>query len=331
MHSLTADTLGSSTRLQRDPLQLDDQPRLPSRLVGRSILLTVDNSLHSEYSIAWTIEHLLSGESENHGNELILSTYSTAGNDQAEASFALLKKFVKYIGALGNGNKSRGLSVKGIIMNGVCDGDDMRKILKNIDSFRCSVLVIGCESFGKRREACSQLIALSTVPVVIVGSRPPPSREVLRHVEMNVVEMQGQTATKTLTNHDFDETNPLDQAKDDDKDNSNNNNKYDDSTLPRDKATVEEMNACPEWFPDLNKNKRRLANSKYRKKQHKTPERYLRIRNYLLDEWRQNTSKYLSKTRARRGLLQKEGDVNAIGRVFDFLHTNGHINVGLKG
>lgn len=61
----------------------------------------------------------------------------------------------------------------------------------------------------------------------------------------------------------------------------------------------------------------------------KTPERYLRIRNYILRQWNSNRSKYVTKTSVRRG-LKDCGDVNAIGRVHQFLELVGAINFGLE-
>jgi protein MYSM1 len=58
----------------------------------------------------------------------------------------------------------------------------------------------------------------------------------------------------------------------------------------------------------------------------KTPERYMRIRNYMIQCWKKQKPKYVSKTAARRG-LKDCGDVNAIGRVHDYLERTGIINV----
>ncbi|KAI8968245.1 hypothetical protein BDF20DRAFT_895213 [Mycotypha africana] len=67
----------------------------------------------------------------------------------------------------------------------------------------------------------------------------------------------------------------------------------------------------PEWF---------------RGKATKTPERYLKIRNHMLACWEQCKPRYLTKTSARKG-LKDCGDVNAIGRVHDYLENIGVINV----
>lgn len=68
----------------------------------------------------------------------------------------------------------------------------------------------------------------------------------------------------------------------------------------------------PEWFKN---------------KASKTPDRYLKIRNHLLDGWKACRPRYLTKTSARKG-LKDCGDVNAIGRVHEYLESVGAINVG---
>ena len=59
----------------------------------------------------------------------------------------------------------------------------------------------------------------------------------------------------------------------------------------------------------------------------KTPERYMKIRNYILDMWERSKPTYLFKT-AVRGGLRNCGDVNSIGRVHAFLEDIGAINEG---
>ncbi|KAI7896098.1 uncharacterized protein EV154DRAFT_280361 [Mucor mucedo] len=71
------------------------------------------------------------------------------------------------------------------------------------------------------------------------------------------------------------------------------------------------MNHNPEWF---------------RQKYSKTPDRYLKIRNHMLSCWQACRPKYLTKTSARKG-LKDCGDVNAIGRVHQYLESVGAINV----
>ncbi|KAG0215939.1 Myb-like, SWIRM and MPN domains 1 [Mortierella sp. GBA30] len=60
----------------------------------------------------------------------------------------------------------------------------------------------------------------------------------------------------------------------------------------------------------------------------KTPERYQRIRNTILQAWEKSPSTYLTKTSVRSG-LKDCGDVNAIGRVHSWLESIGAINVGM--
>ncbi|XP_077463332.1 histone H2A deubiquitinase MYSM1 isoform X2 [Stigmatopora argus] len=57
----------------------------------------------------------------------------------------------------------------------------------------------------------------------------------------------------------------------------------------------------------------------------KTPERYLKIRNYILDQWLRSKPKYLNKTSVRPG-LKNCGDVNCIGRIHTYLELIGAIN-----
>ncbi|XP_067368277.1 histone H2A deubiquitinase MYSM1 isoform X1 [Channa argus] len=57
----------------------------------------------------------------------------------------------------------------------------------------------------------------------------------------------------------------------------------------------------------------------------KTPERYLKIRNYILDQWLKHKPRYLNKTSVRPG-LKNCGDVNCIGRIHTYLELIGAIN-----
>ncbi|XP_063284070.1 deubiquitinase MYSM1 [Pelobates fuscus] len=61
----------------------------------------------------------------------------------------------------------------------------------------------------------------------------------------------------------------------------------------------------------------------------KTPERYLRIRNYILDQWESCKPRYLNKTSVRPG-LKNCGDVNCIGRIHMYLELIGAINFGCE-
>ncbi|XP_069837419.1 deubiquitinase MYSM1 isoform X2 [Dendropsophus ebraccatus] len=64
-------------------------------------------------------------------------------------------------------------------------------------------------------------------------------------------------------------------------------------------------------------------------RQAKTPERYLRIRNYILDQWKNCRPNYLNKTSVRPG-LKNCGDVNCIGRIHTYLELIGAINFGCE-
>lgn len=59
----------------------------------------------------------------------------------------------------------------------------------------------------------------------------------------------------------------------------------------------------------------------------KTSERYLRIRNSIVDAWESQKPRYLNKTQARQG-LKNCGDVNCIGRIHEYLEQIGAINFG---
>jgi hypothetical protein len=61
----------------------------------------------------------------------------------------------------------------------------------------------------------------------------------------------------------------------------------------------------------------------------KTPERYLKIRNHILDMWHNFRPNYLSKTAARNG-LKKCGDVNCISRIHSMLEQIGAINFNCR-
>ncbi|XP_001381159.3 deubiquitinase MYSM1 isoform X1 [Monodelphis domestica] len=83
-----------------------------------------------------------------------------------------------------------------------------------------------------------------------------------------------------------------------------------------DRTTIqeEEKQAIPEFFEG---------------RQAKTPERYLKIRNYILDQWERCKPKYLNKTSVRPG-LKNCGDVNCIGRIHTYLELIGAINFGCE-
>lgn len=59
----------------------------------------------------------------------------------------------------------------------------------------------------------------------------------------------------------------------------------------------------------------------------KTPERYMKIRNCIVQEWKRVKPKYLTKTSVRP-TLKNCGDVNCISRVHAYLELTGVINFG---
>ncbi|XP_066548263.1 histone H2A deubiquitinase MYSM1 isoform X1 [Amia ocellicauda] len=80
--------------------------------------------------------------------------------------------------------------------------------------------------------------------------------------------------------------------------------------LDVDAITEDEKQAIPEFFEG---------------RPSKTPERYLKIRNYILDQWVRSKPRYLNKTSVRPG-LKNCGDVNCIGRIHTYLELIGAIN-----
>uniref|UniRef100_A0A6I8QVK9 Myb-like, SWIRM and MPN domain-containing protein 1 n=1 Tax=Xenopus tropicalis TaxID=8364 RepID=A0A6I8QVK9_XENTR len=87
-----------------------------------------------------------------------------------------------------------------------------------------------------------------------------------------------------------------------------------DIEIDRNLILDEEKQAIPEFFEG---------------RQAKTPDRYLRIRNYILDQWENCKPKYLNKTSVRPG-LKNCGDVNCIGRIHTYLELIGAINFGCE-
>lgn len=62
----------------------------------------------------------------------------------------------------------------------------------------------------------------------------------------------------------------------------------------------------------------------------KTPERFMKIRAYILNAWNENKPSYVSKTTVRSG-LKHCGDVNCISRIHSLLEQIGAINFGHAG
>ncbi|XP_030062568.1 deubiquitinase MYSM1 isoform X3 [Microcaecilia unicolor] len=84
--------------------------------------------------------------------------------------------------------------------------------------------------------------------------------------------------------------------------------------IDRNVIMEDEKQAIPEFFEG---------------RQTKTPERYLKIRNYILDQWDRCKPRYLNKTSVRPG-LKNCGDVNCIGRIHTYLELIGAINFGCE-
>ncbi|XP_014665320.1 PREDICTED: histone H2A deubiquitinase MYSM1-like [Priapulus caudatus] len=82
--------------------------------------------------------------------------------------------------------------------------------------------------------------------------------------------------------------------------------------LDRDRIVESERDACFEFFQG---------------KGSKTPDRYMKIRNFILDQWDKSKPKYLNKTSLRTG-LKSCGDVNSVGRIHEYLEAIGAINFG---
>ncbi|KAI8320525.1 hypothetical protein GQ54DRAFT_212830 [Martensiomyces pterosporus] len=91
--------------------------------------------------------------------------------------------------------------------------------------------------------------------------------------------------------------------------------------LPQPKFAVDRSSVC-----DI---ERQACREFFQGKANKTPERYMTIRNYMVDQWQSTRPQYLTKIRARAG-LRHCGDVNAIGRVHTFLERANIINVGVS-
>lgn len=85
--------------------------------------------------------------------------------------------------------------------------------------------------------------------------------------------------------------------------------------IDKNTITEDERKSNPEWFKPGSKAS--------------TPERYMKIRNHILECWQAEKPQYVTKTAARRG-LRDCGDVNAIGRVHAYLESIGAINVGCQ-
>lgn len=61
----------------------------------------------------------------------------------------------------------------------------------------------------------------------------------------------------------------------------------------------------------------------------KTPDRYIKIRNFIVNAWKESKPMYISKTAVRHG-LKHCGDVNCISRIHSLLEQTGAINFGCE-
>ncbi|MFT7808933.1 histone H2A deubiquitinase MYSM1 isoform X2 [Arapaima gigas] len=88
------------------------------------------------------------------------------------------------------------------------------------------------------------------------------------------------------------------------------------------KAPEQEVQLCRS---DVTEEEKQAMSEFFEGRPSKTPERYLKIRNYILDQWYKCKPKYLNKTSVRPG-LKNCGDVNCIGRIHTYLELIGAIN-----
>ncbi|CAM9755641.1 unnamed protein product [Lampetra planeri] len=91
-------------------------------------------------------------------------------------------------------------------------------------------------------------------------------------------------------------------------------------------APLQELVLEPDVITDA---ERRASEEFFQGRPSKTPERYLKIRNYIVEEWERIRPRYLNKTAVRSG-LKNCGDVNCIGRVHTALERLGAINFGCE-
>uniref|UniRef100_S4R850 Uncharacterized protein n=1 Tax=Petromyzon marinus TaxID=7757 RepID=S4R850_PETMA len=114
-----------------------------------------------------------------------------------------------------------------------------------------------------------------------------------------------------------------------------NNEEYEEEEEEEESEEVEEERAAaplqelvlePDVITDA---ERRASEEFFQGRPSKTPERYLKIRNYIVEEWERIRPRYLNKTAVRSG-LKNCGDVNCIGRVHTALELLGAINFGCE-
>ncbi|KYQ90845.1 myb domain-containing protein [Tieghemostelium lacteum] len=115
----------------------------------------------------------------------------------------------------------------------------------------------------------------------------------------------------SITNDDNDDSFPIPHPVE----YSFSNNSKNEKIMNLNEITKEEKESCREFFVGTPT---------------KTPERYVKIRAKLIEQWKLSKPYYLSKTAARSN-IKDCGDVNAIGRVHDFLESIGAINYNAIG
>nr|XP_025727513.1 histone H2A deubiquitinase MYSM1 isoform X3 [Callorhinus ursinus] len=134
---------------------------------------------------------------------------------------------------------------------------------------------------------------------IIDAARPLPSPEPCEvHKDLSDTEVLFRSSCQMEESHEEEELKPPEQEVE----------------IDRNNIQEEEKQAIPEFFEG---------------RQAKTPERYLKIRNYILDQWEICKPKYLNKTSVRPG-LKNCGDVNCIGRIHTYLELIGAINFGCE-
>uniref|UniRef100_A0A671MRI9 Myb-like, SWIRM and MPN domain-containing protein 1 n=1 Tax=Sinocyclocheilus anshuiensis TaxID=1608454 RepID=A0A671MRI9_9TELE len=133
-------------------------------------------------------------------------------------------------------------------------------------------------------------------------------------VLLNPLSESGSTAVDGPTDPDADKTEsgecPEEEVEEDQEEEEELRAPEQEVVLDLNTITDEEKHAIPEFFEG---------------RPSKTPERYLKIRNYILDQWGRSRPKYLNKTSVRPG-LKNCGDVNCIGRIHTYLELIGAIN-----
>ncbi|XP_054645429.1 histone H2A deubiquitinase MYSM1 isoform X2 [Dunckerocampus dactyliophorus] len=164
-------------------------------------------------------------------------------------------------------------------------------------------------------ETCEQLVNSPNSFSTATSCRLPEERgddephvedkdEADKQVEEEVKSDEAVDAVRSEEDHD--------EQNDDEEEEEEEELKVPEQELELDMETIseDEKQAIPEFFEG---------------RPSKTPERYLKIRNYILDQWLKSKPKYLNKTSVRPG-LKNCGDVNCIGRIHTYLELIGAIN-----